>query len=244
MPQAHLPHQLILGWLPLNNPWEHVHVDHAQWNKQLLLVAIDAFSKWPEVFLVSSTYHGFTNNGQTTNHFVTQWLPITLLSDNGPPFSSIEFKKFMKGNGITYCRVPPYHPSSNGLAENMVKSLNKHCIKQTRVIHLKQIAKFLASYRNTPHSVTGRILAEILLGWSPRTRLSLVHLCISQRMSVVLEEWVGGKSPQNFEIGQAVFLEDLCPIASSKWRPATISCKFGPLTYVTRFAKTGLVRTK
>ena len=26
-------------------PWEQVHVDHAQWNKTLLLVAVDAFSK-------------------------------------------------------------------------------------------------------------------------------------------------------------------------------------------------------
>jgi len=32
-----------------------VHVDHGQWNKKLLLVAVDTFSKWPEVFAVSST---------------------------------------------------------------------------------------------------------------------------------------------------------------------------------------------
>ena len=36
-----------------------------------------------------------------------------------------------------------------------------------------RISQFLASYRSTPHSVTGRTPAEIILGRLPRTRLSL-----------------------------------------------------------------------
>ena len=49
------PHAPAHPWLVPQQPWERVHVDHAQWGKWLLLVAIDAFSKWPEVFVVSST---------------------------------------------------------------------------------------------------------------------------------------------------------------------------------------------
>lgn len=41
---------------------------------------------------------------------------------NGTPFQSEEFHSFMAANGIIH-HVPPYHPSSNGLAENMVKSV-------------------------------------------------------------------------------------------------------------------------
>jgi len=71
---------------------EHVAicVDHAQRNKQLLLVAIDAFSKWPEVFLVSSTSASQTMD-KLQIIFATHGLPITLVSDNGSPFSSMEF---------------------------------------------------------------------------------------------------------------------------------------------------------
>jgi len=59
------------------------------------------------------------------------------------------------------------------------------------------------------------------------------HICISSSLYVTKDVSCarGGKSPCNFEIGQAVFLQGLCPTASNKWRPATISCKFGPLTY-------------
>jgi len=53
--------------------------------------------------------------------FSTHGSPITVVSDNGPPFMSSEFRQFMDANGINYRRVPPYHPSSNGAAGNLVK---------------------------------------------------------------------------------------------------------------------------
>ena len=47
------------------------------------------------------------------------------MSDNGPPFASAEFKQFMNANGVNHHQVPPYHLSSNGVAEEKVeKSAN------------------------------------------------------------------------------------------------------------------------
>jgi len=116
-------------WLVPKGPWERVHVDHAQWNKTLLLVAVDAFSKWPEIFVVSSTSATQTAD-KLRIMFATRGLPLTLVSDNGPPFSSTEFHNFVSQNGITHQRVPPHHPSSSGLAENMVKTV-KQALKKT-----------------------------------------------------------------------------------------------------------------
>jgi len=94
-----------------------------------------------------------------------------------------------------------------------------------------KIAKFLASYRNTPHSITGGTPAEILLGRAPRTWLSLVHPCLSQRMAMATEECVGSHSPRTFKPGQVVYLRDLRPSASNKWVPADIVQTLGPLAY-------------
>ena len=94
-----------------------------------------------------------------------------------------------------------------------------------------KISQFLASYRSTPHSVTGRTPAEIILGRLPRTRLSLIHPCVPQRMSIAVEERVDHKAPRNFGEGQKVLLPHFRPNAPQKWRHAIISCKQGPLTY-------------
>ena len=41
-------------WQYPNAPWEWVHINFGEWNKTNLLVLVDAFSKWPEVKLMSS----------------------------------------------------------------------------------------------------------------------------------------------------------------------------------------------
>ena len=58
-----------------------------------------------------------------------------------------------------------------------------------------KISGFLASYRNAPHSITGRTPADILLGRSPHTRFSLVHPCLSERLDAKAEAQVGEKPP-------------------------------------------------
>ena len=60
-----------------------------------------------------------------TTTFATNSITVTLISDNGPPFMSIQFEAFMKSNGILHKRVPSYHPSSNGLAKNFVRTVKQ-----------------------------------------------------------------------------------------------------------------------
>ena len=51
-PAPALLHPLIVP----KQPWNlYMHIHHAFWGNKLLLVAIDVYSKWPEVRVVSST---------------------------------------------------------------------------------------------------------------------------------------------------------------------------------------------
>ena len=103
-------------------------MDHAQFGKHTLLVMIDAYSKWPEVHIVPSASAQPTID-KLRLIFASHGLPMTLVSDNGTPFLSSEFSNFMKAIGIVHCCVPPNHPSLNGLAENMVKSVKQSLSK-------------------------------------------------------------------------------------------------------------------
>ena len=212
-------------WMIPQHPWQRVHIDHAHFGGRLLLVAVDAYSRWPEVHIVSSTSAQQTID-KLRHIFACHGLPVTLVSDNGSPFQSTEFQQFVAANGIVHRRVPPYHPSSNGLAENMVKTV-KHALSKTKVTKDAPldtyIARFLATYRNTQHTTTSRTPAELLLNRMPRTRLSLVHPCISQRLEQAAETQVGDKQPRTFTVKDNVMVRDLRPNATDRWRKGVVT---------------------
>ena len=73
-------------WIHPSEPFERVHVDFAEFQGQHYLLVIDAFSKWPEIYQLTST------TTQRTIDCLLQFIAIfgilkTLVSDNGPQFT-------------------------------------------------------------------------------------------------------------------------------------------------------------
>lgn len=103
-------------------------------------------------------------------------IPKQVVSDNGPPFTSNQFRNFLKGNGIHQMFSAPYHPASNGAAENAVKII-KNVIKKARREGIDPelaIQRYLLVYHNTPHCTTGESPAQLLQGRRLRTRLDII----------------------------------------------------------------------
>ena len=128
------------------------------------LVVVDAHSKWPEVFEMSSTTSSKTI-AVLRHLFATYGLPEQIVSDNGPQFVSDEFKTFLQKNGVKHIRCAPYHPSSNGAVERfnqtMKKSL-KASQKDGRTLS-HRLSDFLLTYRSTPHDTTNRAPCSLFL---------------------------------------------------------------------------------
>ena len=57
--------------------------------------------------------------------FSSYGLPEELISDNGPQFMSEEFQHFLKLNRVKQIRSAPYHPSSNGAMEKLVRIIKQ-----------------------------------------------------------------------------------------------------------------------
>ena len=80
--------------------------------------------------------------------FSVHGIPEQMVSNNGPQFSSAEFSQFCKVNGVKHIHVSPYHPASNGLAEQFVQTFKKAMKRGVKdglsfQVHL---ANFLLSY--------------------------------------------------------------------------------------------------
>ena len=79
--------------------------------------------------------------------FANHGLPNKIVTDNGPSFTSEEFKFFMEKNGIKHVTSAAYHPSSNGLAERAVQTV-KQGLHQVQGFTIEgKLAKFLFKYR-------------------------------------------------------------------------------------------------
>ncbi|KYN29369.1 Uncharacterized protein K02A2.6 [Trachymyrmex cornetzi] len=165
-------------WEYPRGPWERIHVDYAgPVAGVMLLIIVDAYSKWMEVKPTNSTTSTATI-AILDELFTAYGAPITIVSDNGTPFTSAEFQKFLQMSGVKYHkRIAPYHPSTNGQAERYVQT-TKDKLKRmaTTPSTIRQdLNEFLRQYRKAPHSTTGQSPAQLFLGRNLRTRLDLVR---------------------------------------------------------------------
>ncbi len=93
------------------HPWEwplaRVHIDHAGPVKgKLLLIIVDAHSKWIEAKIVPSTSASSTIS-VLKSVFATHGIPEQLVSDNDTGFASAEFKEFTRHSSHIHCSIPP-----------------------------------------------------------------------------------------------------------------------------------------
>ena len=138
-------------WVWPERPWQRVHVDFAGPLKgKMYLVLVDAHSKWPEVVEMQTTTAEKTIQVMR-GMFAAYGLPEQVVSDNGSQFTSQEFAEFMKRNGIKHIKSTPYHPSTNGLAEQFVQTFKRAMLKDfgSRPTH-HQLENFLLVYRSSP----------------------------------------------------------------------------------------------
>ena len=101
-------------------PWSHLHIDYAgPVEGKMLLVVIDAHSKWLDVAIINSTTSTATIDS-LRRIFATHGITESIVSDNETVFASEEFTEFVTMNGIHHILSAPYHPATNGLAEHAV----------------------------------------------------------------------------------------------------------------------------
>jgi hypothetical protein len=199
------------------------------------LIVVDAHSKWPEILEMKSTTAAKTI--EVLRHLFAGYdLPEQLVSDNGPQFVAEEFATFLKLNHVKHITCAPYHPTSNGLAERMVRTFKEAMRAGERdCLSLQhRLENFLLMYRSTPHATTGLAPCSLFLGREIRTRLSLLDPGLQSK---VLEKQAKQKfqhdqraQTREFHVGQEVTVRNLRP--GAKYVPGVVIERLGPLSYL------------
>ena len=155
-----LPHEVPDG------PWQKIGADFFDLDGKKFLLVIDYFSKFPFVELVTTTSAQSTIN-KLRNIFATEGAPQTLITDNGPPFNSNEFKRFCQEWNLEHHTSSPNYPQSDGQAERAVQTV-KQCMARCKQDG-QDFKQALLQMRTTPISTDLPSPFEILHGRPGRT---------------------------------------------------------------------------
>ena len=222
------------SWSIPEEAWSRLHVDLAgPFEGKTWLILVDATSKWMEVMPLSSSTSR-TVIRCLRDIFSRFGLPKMVVSDNGPQFTSGEFKRFCYGNNIEHVTSTPYHPKTNGLAERAVRTFKSRLLASRggNVDLNTRLNNFLLSYRSTAHATTGRSPSEVLMKKKLRTRLTLLKPDISRKMDKTLfqqkKNHDRATKGRYFEEGDPVWVLNS---GGKGWSEGKVLHRTGPLSY-------------
>lgn len=226
----HMPPKTTYEWVMPTKPWSRLNIDFAgPYQNKIFLIIVDAYSKWPEVFIVNNM-----TSATVIRHlrmiFATHGLCETLVSDNGTSFVSSEMNQFLEANKIKHVKTAPFHPSTNGLAERMVQTVKDKLRKMDGMSWEVKLPNMLLGLRATPCASTSKSPAELLFNRRLRTLLDTIYPHEQKRK--VREEQVfrnNKKRDRQTDLGSDVMYRNFS--SGPRWLPGTIVSKEGPASY-------------
>ena len=148
-------------------------------DRQSFLIAVDYYFGYFEVQDMSST----TSTRVITvpkAWFSRHGIAVTVISDNGPPFNSEDFKTFSKEWDLHHVTSSPYHAQSNARVENAVKTCKSLLTKARADKHDPLLA--LLEWRNTPTEGINASPVQLLYGRRTRTRLPVAKQLLTPQV--------------------------------------------------------------
>ena len=149
-------------------PWQKVGTNWFHFKGATYLLVVDYFSRYPEITKLTSTTSLDIINA-LKSAFSRYGIPEMVMSDNGPQYSSQEFRDFAKAYNFNHVTSSPHFAQSNGQAERTVQTLKK-LLKESSDPYLA-----LLTYRSTPFPWCKLSPAELLMGRRLRSNIPLLQ---------------------------------------------------------------------
>ena len=149
-------------------------------------------------------------------------------------------------NKIKHITSAPYHPSSNGAAENVVKwfkvGLNKALLdaKNVNVSVETLISRYLFANRVTPHCYTGDAPSKLMLNRSLKTRFDILKDTNSEENADRQIRNYSEKRNVDFCLRELVWVVDYRNPSKPKWVRAEVVMRLGSRNFICSVVKENL----
>ena len=153
------PHDIPEG------PWRKLGMDYFAFDGNSYVLICDYFSKFPFLYRAKTSFWSLRD--RLIDLFSIEGYPDEIVSDNGPPFQSKEFAKFLSGLGIKHTTSSPGYPRSNGFIERHIQTVKNMLSKSSNTRSFQEV---LADLRTTRIGTGLPSPAEILHGRNLTTR--------------------------------------------------------------------------
>ena len=153
------PHDIPEG------PWRKLGIDYFTFDGNSYVLICDYFSKFPFLYRAKTSFWSLRD--RLIDLFSIEGYPDEIVSDNGPPFQSKEFAKFLSGLGIKHTTSSPGYPHSNGFIERHIQTVKNMLSKSSNTRSFQEV---LADLRTTCIGTGLPSPAEILHGRNLTTR--------------------------------------------------------------------------
>lgn len=160
------PHSpLQMSDLP-DSVWQQVAIDFFGPLKsgKYIIVIMDEYSRFPIAQQVSSI-RAAAIIPLIDEAYAAWGIPTVVKMDNGPLFNGHEFAEFASHLNFRQRKITPMWPQANGMVERFMATLKK----TTQQAELTQrdiqpaLNEVLRAYKTTPHSITNRCPATLML---------------------------------------------------------------------------------
>lgn len=161
-------------------PFEKVFVDYvgpfprSKSGNSMLLVCVDAFSKFCWLWPLRRATAKSTIRVLRSNLFQTFGVPATLVSDNGPQFTSRDFHRMCFQKGIRHVTTSPYYPQPSH-AERFNRNLKSALIAfhaDNQDTWDENLCWLQLAFNSAQHESHKAVPFEVMLGYPPNNPLS------------------------------------------------------------------------
>ena len=170
------PHDIPEG------PWRKLGIDYFTFDGNSYVLICDYFLKFPFLYRAKTSFWSLRD--RLIDLFSIEGYPDEIVSDNGPPFQSKEFAKFLSGLGIKHTTSSPGYPRSNGFIERHIQMVKNMLFKSSNTRSFQEV---LADLRTTRIGTGLPSPAEILHGRNLTTRvqaeidIKAIHSVLQER---------------------------------------------------------------